>query len=767
MNAPGPKPTAGFIATNTIMLWVSMGIAALALWPIYVSPTLVLLVAVTIAAGSLVAILGAVFRWPSFVVLIATLVAFFALGVPLAVPARARWGVLPTVDGILDLIEGATLGWKQLLTISLPVGTYESLLVPSFVLLLVLTVGGLSTALRARYGELAVLAPIALFVLAIAFGPTFALWPIEATLGLLASILLWLIWFRWHKRRESIRVLTAQAAAQDGTSSVRSDFGFVGTRTILGATVIVAIAAGASIAATAALPPTTERTVLRTAIEQPFDPRDYVSPLSGFRRYWQPATVNDIIFTVEGLPAGERLRIATLDTYDGIVYSVGSSEVTSESGSFTRVPFAFDQSDVSGERQSVTVLVGAYSGVWLPTAGLFESVDFSGDRAAELRDSFYYNNTGRTAAVIGGVEPGDRYTIDVVLPAQPAVEELSELEPGAAVVPRLEDIPEELTAVLDGYVSGIESPGDRLVAMLDGLREDGYISHGVRDDEPPSRSGHAADRIAQLFSDPQMIGDAEQYAVAAALMARSLGFPARVVFGFVPDGTRVTGNEVSAWIEVHTEQYGWVTIDPNPRERPIPDEAPEDPAAVARPQTIVPPPVIESERLDRQSTPDSDREPQQSLDPVLALLLGIARVLLSIAVAVAILFSPFVVIIAAKLRRRRLRRKASTPVERISGGWQEFEDSVIDRGLSPPRSATRSEVAATAGGATSRVLAAVADRAVFSPDQPATTEADIVWRAVDELRSTLDDGLTRWQRFKARVSLRSLGGYSVSRLFKR
>ena len=33
--------------------------------------------------------------------------------------------------------------------------------------------------------------------------------------------------------------------------------------------------------------------------------------------------------------------------------------------------------------------------------------------------------------------------------------------------------------------------------------------------------------------------------------------------------------------------------------------------------------------------------------------------------------------------------------------------------------------------------------------------------------ASLDEGLTRWQRLKARISLRSLGGYSVRDLFKR
>jgi hypothetical protein len=152
---------------------------------------------------------------------------------------------------------------------------------------------------------------------------------------------------------------------------------------------------------------------------------------------------------------------------------------------------------------------------------------------------------------------------------------------------------------------------------------------------------------------------------------------------------------------------------------------------------------------------------------VLQLVLGILRVAAWILVAVAIVLAPFIVIIAAKLRRRRLRRAAPNLIDRISGGWQEFEDSVVDHGLSPAASSTRSEVAAIAGGVQSQVLAAVADRAVFSPGEPDPADAESVWRAVDELEASLDAGLTRWQRIRVRVSLRSLGGYSVRTLLKR
>jgi hypothetical protein len=324
--------------------------------------------------------------------------------------------------------------------------------------------------------------------------------------------------------------------------------------------------------------------------------------------------VDEVLMDVTGLPPGAGIRLATLDTYDGVVFSVGSAAITSESGSFTRVPATFDQSRVDGERVSISVTIAGYTGVWLPTIGKFEQVSFAGSRASRLRDAFYYNDVTGSAAVIGGLTTGDSYTLTAVLPTQPSAGDLAGLEPGSAAVPTPQNVPDDLVERLDEWVRGIDEPGARLVAMLDGLARDGYVSHGIGSDEPPSRSGHAADRISQLLTDPRMIGDAEQYAVTAALMAQDLGFPARVVLGFMPDGSQVRGGDVSAWIEVNTAQYGWVTIDPNPDVREIPEELPEDSQQVARPQTIVPPPVVENEQFDRQDTPEIVQEQQDDLD---------------------------------------------------------------------------------------------------------------------------------------------------------
>lgn len=763
------RPVRGVGATVVAVLLVAAmtTAAAVAFWPVYRADAYVLAVAGAIVAGSAIALLGARFRWPSFAVLLAAVAVFLAIGVPLAVPGRATAGVIPTWQGLLDLLAGVALGWKQLLTITLPVGDYQALLVPAFLLFYVTTLLGVTIALRTRVGELSVIPPIVAFVVAIAFGPDEALWPVPLGLGLLVTVLATTVWFRWRRRRAAIRALAAATPDAEGRPLETAGEGVVGVRSLVAGVVILALASGGAVAAAAVAPVTGERDVLRTSVVRPFDPRDYPSPLAGFRRYLRDDRASDVLLRIDGLPEGARVRIATLDSYDGVVYAVGSSVSDSSSGTFVRIPQSVDQSDVAGRQLTLDVEVGGYRGVWLPTVGAFESIRFTGPDGESLADAFYYNDVTGTAALLGGLDEGDTYTLRAVLPTEPTPAQLRAVTPGDATVPRVGVMPEELALYLEERVRQLTEPGDRLAAMLEALQTDGYISHGLGPDEPPSRSGHASDRLAELVTAPRMLGDAEQYAVAAALMARQLGFPARVVFGFVPVGGVVTGSDVDAWIEIHTAQHGWVTIDPVPEERPIPDEEPEDQSQVAHPPSIVPPPPDRPEPPADQAPPESTPEDPDALDPLLAALLAVARAVGIGLLVVLVLLAPFLVVIAAKAHRRRVRRTAPSVVQRIRGGWDEFADAVVDHGYEPPPAATRSEVAEVAGGLPARVLAAVADRAVFAPEAADPADADRVWDAVADLRDVLGVGLTRWQRLKARVSLRSLGAYSVRSLWRR
>jgi hypothetical protein len=172
----------------------------------------------------------------------------------------------------------------------------------------------------------------------------------------------------------------------------------------------------------------------------------------------------------------------------------------------------------------------------------------------------------------------------------------------------------------------------------------------------------------------------------------------------------------------------------------------------------VQPPVDENpQRNDEPPQAQVDPSNQPQPNPVLETLLAVLVIAGWSLLVLAIVASPFLAVVAAKWRRRVLRRSAATARERIVGGWREFADAAVDHGYEPPPAATRVEFADTIGGSRAQALAKVADRATFSGIAPTPDEAVTVWKAVDELRAQLAKRDTRWKRLLAAVSLRSLG----------
>ncbi len=746
----------------SVVATVFFGIASIAVassvwWPVYQSPPFVALAVAAILLGTTVALVGWLFRMHGVLVIALAALVYLAAGVPLAMPDRMGSSILPSLDAFRGLVVGTAESWKQLVTILVPVGSYQGLLIPALVAILGTTVLTLSVALRARHPEWAVLWPIVLLIIGIAFGRADSWYPLPIGLSLLVIILGWLIWLRGARHREHLRQHASVVASVAPSRSERRRAALVGA---VSAALILAIATTGGAVLTSVLPAENTRNVIRTNIEQPFNPRAYPSPLSSFRRYLLPDTVDQPQFTVSGIPQDGRIRLATMDSYDGIVYSVGDADITSASGTFVRVPYRLEQA-ARGERASLSVAIDSYSGVWVPGAGRLAEIQFTGANKDARADALYYNDFTGTSAVVGGLADGDGYRMSSIVTPMPSTSRLAQITPGTAEQPPIDELPSVIRDRLDAYTEGASTPGRQLVAMLDGLRNDGYISHGIGADEPPSRSGHGLDRIEELLTEKPMVGDAEQYAVAAALMARQLGFPTRVVVGFLAEeaaGTvTFTGGDISAWIEVQDSGGRWLAVDPVPAIREIPEAEPEDPLKVSRPPAIVQPPLEENAEDVEQTPPaDSDQNDDPAENPFLAALLLVAQVTGITLLVIALLASPFLVVIAAKLRRRALRRKRTHPADRIRGGWQEFADAAVDYGIEPPPSATRREVAASVGGKRALALASVADRATFSTERPSHEDADRVWAAVDDLRRALGARRTRRQRLRAASSLRSL-----------
>jgi transglutaminase TgpA-like protein/transglutaminase superfamily protein len=748
---------------TVVLLVMMLAAAMMPWWPIYESWAFVVAAVIAIVAGCAIGVGGAAFRWPTWAVALAVFGAYLVLGVPAAVPGRAIGGVAPTAQGVVELLAGTALSWKQLVTIAVPVGSYQALLVPPFLLGLIAATATTTIALRSRRPSAAVLPPALLLVAGIALGVVHDDLAIQTGLAFLITVVAWLVRVAIANRRAITAGRPVEAALTDA-------------RRVLGASGIIAVALVGATAASVMLA-VPSRSVVRAEVQPPFEPQSQQSPLAAFRSAFDPAVARDVMLEVRGLPDGAGLRMATLDTYNGIVYSVGGGDGSAASGRFTRVPYRLDQSDAGelGEavdRVTLEVTVRGYSEVWVPGIGDLERIIFAGPRAEELGDGFFYNEETGTGAVAPRLRSDDRYTAVSVVPI--AADRLSELRPGQSLLPPAPELPADLVRLLEEWAPASGTAGERLEALVAGFHREGYVSHGV-EGERPNRSGHALDRLEELVTDRPMVGDGEQYAVAAALMARQIGFPARVVVGYLSDPTRqrpddtggataFTSDELQAWIEVQTSDGMWVSIDPNPEVREIPEREPDEPTVVSRPQSALPPPA------DRTLVDDAGSDPELPLDsrdddvePWIAVLLGVLTIAGWVVLGLAVVVSPFLAIIVAKLRRRRLRRRAPTPVERIEGGWQEFADAAADYGYPIRANTTRAEQAATVGGLAPLVLASVVDRAVFAPDGPADGDDVRVWDTVDDLQARLAAPRSRRERLRAAISLTSLAGYAFTR----
>jgi hypothetical protein len=75
----------------------------------------------------------------------------------------------------------------------------------------------------------------------------------------------------------------------------------------------------------------------------------------------------------------------------------------------------------------------------------------------------------------------------------------------------------------------------------------------------------------EYFLFEQKRGYCEQFSSSLAVMARSLGIPARIATGYVPGEYNpftglheVRASDAHAWVEVYFPGYGWSTFDPTP-----------------------------------------------------------------------------------------------------------------------------------------------------------------------------------------------------------
>jgi hypothetical protein len=477
---------------------------------------------------------------------------------------------------------------------------------------------------------------------------------------------------------------------------------------------------------------------------------------------------------VSGLKTGDTIRLATLDSYTGKLWNVtGPKTSTDGSGTFNLVGRTLPEPTFITPvvRKDVIFTIDTYKDFWLPSVGYPTSLDFTAGAAKTATDSLRYNDSTGTAVLTTGLVKGDSYTMTAEEQKVISADDLAK-DPTATVnLPPVVGSPDIVTSKAQEFAGKAATPIAQLEAIRLALVQKGFLSHGRASDQVASRAGHGADRISELLERPQMIGDQEQYASGFALMARSFNYPARVVMGFAPKiaegqkSVKVTGNDVTAWVEVAFDKVGWVAFNPTPKETNIPQAQVPKPQSIPQPQ-VRQPPRSEKSRDDLLTPVELEKQKKDDKGLLFSLPGWVYILALSILIPGFIVFVPMLIIAAAKRRRARRRRAAARSEDRVAGAWAELLDQYSELGYSVIGKTTRVHIAddleqQVAQPTMLRSLAMRTDEAVFSgrPVDDQTTER--VWTEASASIEAARETVTGLRRFLSRYRVRKARDWAL------
>ncbi|RRD46059.1 transglutaminase domain-containing protein [Tessaracoccus sp. OH4464_COT-324] len=734
-----------WVIVDSALLLLFVALIGLAFWPVYATWVLWLSLFGFALIGVGIGVAAAFKRWRLGTVALVSLAAWLVFGSALTMPAQSIGRVIPTGRTLYGLLTGPATAWRDMLTLDPPIGeTFNLLVVPGLIGLLV---GLLGTALslRSRTPTFAWLPAGIGYGVAAAFGVTVTVWPLYVGVGFYVLVLVWVTY-----RREV--VYSRLSNMPSGLRFGRVTIGAV----LLAGTTIAGATLGPLLLGQSA------RATLRSDTPIPVDLAERRSPLQAFRAN----IVRDadaVLFEVDGIARGDVIRLATLDAYDGIAFRVATLDDTAlDETTFRRVgEWINDDSD--GREATVGVRIREYSDVWLPTIGRLRAIRFGGEHAIGQQESFYYNHSSATGVTLAGLSPEDSYELDVVVAGRPSDEEIAGAKAGNLKQAAVTNVPETLRALARLWTEGQDFAGGQALELERRLRE-GYFSHG---DDPGVKAlpGHSQSRLEMLLAKPEMmIGDHEQYASAMTLMARSLGIPSRIIYGYqMGDSREVKGHQVGAWPELFLEGFGWVRFDPTPPMDRKPPEKVEQTPPEPKPFIVAPPPPPKIP----ESIPQDDNLHIERADPPepdnAINWAQVGAVMLVTGVPLLTIVFPIVLILGMKSRRRARRRNDPVTANRVAGAWLELVDKARDLGRSPSVSATRSEQAEQLVADFPRLvetadaieLAKEADWLVFAPGSPGANVVQDYWAASKNVRKGMRRSvwLPRW--FASALSTKS------------
>ncbi|MGW4210678.1 DUF3488 and transglutaminase-like domain-containing protein [Lentzea sp. NPDC004789] len=645
-----------------------------------------------VAASALAALTGRR-GWPARVIA-------FVLGFPLvAVPfaLRSTFG-----DGwqrvAAELGQGVMGGWARVLSVSVPAEPTGQVLVAVLLVVWCTSFAAVLLALRTR----AVLAPAVPLLIGFVIGLVVVANQEGVHLGPTAVVAAFLVLLTFLRANSTVRV----RAAVGGASFL-----------------VFAVAAGVGVAAVVS---SQDRLDPRPLHTDPVPPPDLITPLNEVRDQLVTKPPK-VLFTARTTGDLVGIRTAALGHFDGTLWtSTDDYLVTGQ-----RLARGGTGAEVTAR-----ITLAGLSPPFLPVVGTPSAVRFLTTAPKTMAFS----------ATAGSLLAGESWpagTTYEVTGVQSNSGDLGrdDVPTSAADFAALREVPEPVPAGVQAQTyavtSAAGSPAEKLRALEAYLRG---LPYSV--DAAPGHSYARVSRLLGASQDGDDKGYAELHASAFAVMARILGYPARVAVGYrVRD--QVTTADAHAWAEVHFAGKGWVAFDPTDPAKTQRDTPPQ-PRVVPAP---VPVPSDGSQKPTMTLAPSPGDPPAEpGHDPLRVALLAVAGLVVSLVSGVPL----------AKAQRRRRRRGAVSAAAKVVGAWEESVDRLLERDLALAPERTPLEYARYAGArlGSSSVLLELADTtttAIYGRAHLAPDAVERAWLLERKLRRSLYPGwralVLRWRAF--------------------
>ncbi len=486
-----------------------------------------------------------------------------------------------------------------------------------------------------------------------------------------------------------------------------------------------------------------------------------INPILDLRKNLESRDDTPLLQYQGGVAHPAPLRIVTSDVFDGNTWSPSTTPIPKDNKAQNGLPSPPGLTAPVKTVQATThIKIGDLTETYLPMPYPAQQVNAKG---TWLYDSNTLNVIGD-----GQTTQGLDYTVKH-LDVEPTAEQLADAPPPVSVSSQYLSLPKNLPAVISDTAHEIGQTGtpyQQAVRLQRWFRGGDFVYSVTA--PTGKKSDNGTDAIVNFLT--QKRGYCVHFASTMAVMARTLGIPARVAVGFLPgeakaDGwTEITSHDAHAWPELFFEGVGWVRFEPTPRSNataapawtvPPAGVLPEDPEPTVEPSQA---PTTESSASAAPAVPKKELNDTAVATKKQDGGLEVPWRVLGVAVLIVLaLGAPRLTSTLSSRRRWRRARSAGTGPALAEAAWTDLRLNLGDLGIRwdpswTPRAVVQHlardhHVSAGALVAVDRLAMEIESARYAPPDgesgRPATERAQDVALVVSEV-SELRSSRTTW-----------------------